>query len=209
MSTIKLHSFPLSGHSHRVEVFLSLLGLDAEIITVDLANGAHKTEDFLKKNSFGQVPVLEDGDITLSDSNAIITYLATTYDDSRSWLPIDTVAAAQVQRYLSISAGLLAYGPAQARLANVFNAAVDKEKVLASSHSLLAVLDAELAERDWLVGDQPTLADVANYSYIAHAPEGDVALDEYSNVKAWLHRFENLPRFIPMQATAVGLAAAA
>ncbi len=53
MSTIKLHRFPLSGHSHRVEVFLSLLGLDAEIITVDLGNGAHKTADFLKKNSFG------------------------------------------------------------------------------------------------------------------------------------------------------------
>ena len=208
MSTIKLHRFPLSGHSHRVEVFLSLLGLDAEIITVDLGNGAHKTEGFLKKNSFGQVPVLEDGDITLSDSNAIITYLATRYDDSRNWLPVDPVAAAQVQRYLSIAAGPLAYGPAQARLANVFNATVDKEKVLASSHSLLAVLDAELAGRDWLVGDQPTLADVANYSYIAHAPEGDVALDEYSNVKAWLRRFESLPRFIPMQATAAGLAAA-
>ena len=100
-------------------------------------------------------------------------------------------------------------GQSQARLANVFNASVDKEKVIASSHSLLAILDAELADREWLVGDQPTLADVANYSYIAHAPEGDVSLDEYSNVKAWLHRFESLPRFIPMQATATGLAAAA
>jgi glutathione S-transferase len=208
MSTIKLHRFPLSGHSHRVEVFLSLLGLDAEIITVDLGNGAHKTGDFLKKNSFGQVPVLEDGDVTLSDSNAIITYLALTYDETRSWLPADAVAAAQVQRYLSIAAGLLAFGPALARLANVFNAPVDKEKAIANSHSLLSVLDAELVGRDWLVGDQPTLADVANYSYIAHAPEGDVALNEYRNVKAWLRRFESLPRFIPMQATAASLEAA-
>ena len=207
MSTIKLHRFPLSGHSHRVELLLSLLGLDAEIITVDLANGAHKTEDFLKKNSFGQVPVLEDGDLTLSDSNAIIGYLATQYDAARSWLPVDAVAAAQVQRYLSIAAGLLAFGPATARLANVFGASVDKESAIAKAHGLLTVLEAEFKGRDWLVGDQPTLADVANYTYIAHAPEGDVSLDGYPQVRAWLQRIENLPRFIPMQATAAGLAA--
>ena len=207
MSTIKLHGFPLSGHSHRVELLLSLLGLDAEIITVDLASGAHKTADFLQKNSLGQVPVLEDGDIILSDSNAIISYLATQYDKARSWLPVDAVAAAQVQRYLSIAAGLVAFGPATARLANVFGASVDKEKAIATAHGLLAVLDAELDGRQWLVGDQPTLADVANYSYIAHAPEGDISLDEYTHVSAWLRRIEGLPRFVPMQATAVGLAA--
>ncbi|OUS10816.1 glutathione S-transferase [Gammaproteobacteria bacterium 54_18_T64] len=207
MSTIKLHRFPLSGHSHRVELFLSLLGLDAEIITVDLANGAQKTPAFLQLNRFGQVPVLEDGDIILSDSNAIISYLASRYDDARRWLPFDGLAAAQVQRYLSIAAGLLAFGPAKARVANVFGTAVDTEKAIAMAHGLLAVLDVELADRDWLVGEYPTLADVANYTYIAHAPEGDVALDDYPHVRAWLQRIENLPGFIPMQATAVGLAA--
>ena len=207
MSTIKLHGFPLSGHSHRVELMLSLLGLDAEIITVDLGNGAHKTAEFLQKNSFGQVPVLEDGDFVLSDSNAIISYLATQYDSARSWLPVNAVSAAQVQRYLSIAAGLVAFGPAAARLANVFGASIDKEKVIASAHALLTTLNTELEGRQWLVGDQPTIADVANYSYIAHAPEGDVSLDNYSHVNAWLKRIENLPRFIPMQATAVGLAA--
>jgi len=184
MSTIKLYRFPLSGHSHRVEFMLSLLGLDAEIITVDLANGAQKTPEFLQKNSFGQVPVLEDGDITLSDANAIITYLASRYDGVRHWLPVDGLAAAQVQRYLSIAAGLVAFGPATARLANVFGAAVDKEKAIATAHGMLAVLDAELAGREWLVGEQATLADVANYTYIAHAPEGDVALDGYPHLVA-------------------------
>ena len=90
----------------------------------------------------------------------------------------------------------------------MFTASIDKEKVLADAHHILSVLDAELADHDWLVGRNPTLADVANYTYIAHAPEGDVSLEQYSNVKAWLHRFEQLPGFIPMQATTVGLAAA-
>ncbi|GAH16135.1 unnamed protein product, partial [marine sediment metagenome] len=52
-----------------------------------------------------------------------------------------------------------------------------------------------------------TIADVANYAYIAHAPEGDVPLDSYPNVRAWLGRIAALPGFVPMQATAVGLAA--
>ena len=80
MSAIKLYRHPLSGHAHRVEVFLSLLGLPSELIDVDLAKGAHKQDEFLKKNIFGQVPVIEDGDITLSDSNAILVYLASKYD---------------------------------------------------------------------------------------------------------------------------------
>ena len=197
MSTIKLHRFPLSGHSHRVELFLSLLGLDAEIITVDLANGAHKTPAFLQLNRFGQVPVLEDGDITLSDSNAIISYLASRYDGARRWLPVDGLAAAQVQRYLSIAAGLLAFGPATARLATVFGAAVDTEKATAMAHDLLAVLDAELDGRDWLVGERPTLADVANYTYIAHAPEGNVALDAYPMYRPGCSALKIYPALYP------------
>jgi len=58
-----------------------------------------------------------------------------------------------------------------------------------------------------LVGNNPTIADVANYAYVAHAPEGDVSLDNYPNVRAWLGRIAALPGFVPMQATAVGLAA--
>jgi len=73
----------------------------------------------------------------------------------------------------------------------------------------LTVLNAHLAGRDWLVGERVSLADVANYTYIAHAPEGDVALDSYPNVISWLKRFEGLSGFVAMQKTAVGLSAAA
>ena len=57
------------------------------------------------------------------------------------------------------------------------------------------------------MGNRPTIADVSNYSYIAHAPEGDVSLDDYPFIRAWLARIENLPGFVPMQSTAIGLAA--
>ncbi len=65
---IRLHRLALSGHSHRVELFMSLLGLPFEIIDVDMLAGAHKKPDFLAMNPFGQVPVIEDGDVTLADS---------------------------------------------------------------------------------------------------------------------------------------------
>jgi glutathione S-transferase len=207
MSTITLYRHALSGHSHRVETFLSILGLPADIVDVDLANGAHKQADYLAKNRFGQVPVLEDGSDTLSDSNAILVYLATRYDTSRTWLPEDLVAAAEVHRFLSVAAGKIAYGPAAARLVNVFGATLDHDNAINTAHAILADLDAHLADRTWLVTEQPTIADIANYAYIAHAPEGDVSLQDYANVRAWLQRIEQLPGFVPMQATAVGLAA--
>jgi glutathione S-transferase len=207
MSNIKLYRHALSGHSHRAQLLLTLLGLDAELVDVDLAAGEHKQAAFLAKNRFGQLPVLEDGDNVIADSNAILVYLAERYDASNTWMPIDPVAAAQVQRFLSTAAGQVAYGPAAARLVNVFGAGLDHKRAIEVAHNLLGVLESHLDGREWLVGDNPTIADVANYAYIAHAPEGDVSLQNYPNVQAWLDRIAALPGFVPMQATAVGLAA--
>lgn len=77
--------------------------------------------------------------------------------------------------------------------------------MIARAHALLKVMDQELATSRYLVGDEPTIADVAGYSYIAHAPEGNVALDEYANVRAWLARIEALPGFVAMPRTVAGL----
>jgi glutathione S-transferase len=191
-----------------VELFLSILNIDAEIVDVDLLAGAHKQPDFLAMNRFGQVPVLEDGDVILSDSNAILVYLASKFDPTRSWLPTNAVAAAEVQRFLSIAAGQLASGPAAARLVTVFGAGLDHQLAIDTAHGLLGVLDAHLDDRNWLVGNRPTIADLSHYAYIAHAPEGGVDLSAYGNVRAWLDRIENLPGFVPMQSTAAGLKAA-
>lgn len=206
MSKLSLYDFPLSGHSHRATLLLSLLGLDANIITVDLKNGAHKQADFLAKNIFGQVPVLVDGETIIADSNAILVYLATKYDPSRRWLPTDAAQAAQVQRFLSVAAGLIANGPASARLVNVFGASLDHQQAIETSHKILAVLEIHLDNRLWLATHHATIADIANYTYIAHAPEGDVSLENYPNIRAWIRRIENLEGFVPMQVTKAGLA---
>lgn len=204
---LRLHRHPLSGHAHRAQLFLSLLNLPFEMIDVDLQNGEHKKLAFLAKNPFGQVPVLEDGDTVISDSNAILVYLATKYDDG-NWLPRDPVGAARVQQWLSLAAGPIASGPATARLITVFRAPLDLERASTIANNLFKVLDAELADRSFALGDRPTIADVAAYSYIAHAPEGGVSLEPYANLSAWLKRVEALPCFVPMQETRAGLRAA-
>jgi len=205
--SIKLYRHPLSGHSHRVELFLSLLELDAELIDVDLMKGAHKAPEFIAKNIFGQVPLLEDGNVTIPDANAILIYLAGKYDVDNNWLPNEAVKQAEVQRFLSVAAGQVAYGPAAARLVTLFGAELDHQKTIAISEQLLTTLETHLSSRSWLATNKPTIADIANYAYIAHAPEGGVTLQNYPNVMAWLKRIEGLPRFVPMQSSSVGLAA--
>lgn len=207
MSNLRLYRHPASGHSHRVELLLSLLDLAAEVVTVDLMSGAQKQSEFLRLNPFAQVPVLSDGGTNLADSNAILTYLAQKYDQGRTWLPADPVLAAQVQQFLSIAAGPIANGPANARLITVFGAAYDPEKTIEASHKILSIIDTHLDGKDWLVGQNPTIADVANYAYIAHAPEGNVDISGYKNIKSWLSRVEALPGFVPLKPTAAGLAA--
>lgn len=204
---IKLFRHPLSGHSHRVELMLSLLGIPIELKFVDLAKGVHKQAEFLAMNAFGQVPVIDDNGTVLADSNAILVYLAQKYGDSQ-WWPSEPVAAAKVQRWLSVAAGQLAAGPATARLITVFGAPYNADETIARSHNLLKVLELELSKSAFLAGSEPTLADVANYTYIAHAPEGNVSLADYPHVRAWLSRIEALRGFIPMQRTAVGLQSA-
>jgi len=204
---MKLYFFPLSGHAHRAHLFLSLIGAPHEMVTVDLKNGQNKTPEYLNMNRFGQVPVLEDEGTYIADSNAILVYAAKKFGKS-DWLPEDPAGAAAVQRWLSVAAGQVAFGPAAARLITVFGAKFNPEEVITRAHNLLKVIETELTGRDWIASNHPTIADVALYSYIAHAPEGNVDLAPYPQVRAWLSRIEGLKGFVPMQQTAAGLRAA-
>ena len=197
-----LHDFALSGHCHRVRLMLSLLDLPYESIAVDLLAGEQRRPPFLALNPFGQVPVLQDGALTLADSNAILVYLAGRYGDE-SWLPKEPARAAAVQRWLSVAAGEIAAGPGTARAQVLFKTPGDRQQSIKRAERLLTVMDGELKPSPFLTGATPTIADVAGYSYIAHAPEGGVSLEPYAHVRAWLARIEQLPGFVGMQRSQV------
>lgn len=203
---MKLYVHPISGHAHRARLFLSLIGAEVDIVEVDLAAGEHKSPEYLAKNRFGQVPILEDGGAAIADSNAIMVYAAKKFSRT-DWLPEDPAGAAAVQRWLSVAAGQIAFGPAAARLITIFKAGFNPEEVIARAHAVLALIEAELAGREWIAADRATIADIALYSYIARAPEGNVDLSAYANVKRWLARIEGLPGFVAFGKTPVGLEA--
>jgi glutathione S-transferase len=195
---LALYGFRLSGHSHRAELMLNLLGLSYQFHQVDLARGEQAAPAFRALNAFGTVPVLRDGDAIIPDSVAIIVYLAMKYDLPRRWLPEDPVQAAQVQRWLSVAQGAVFNGPCKARLVKIFGRPHDYERALAEAAQLLQRLDEAVASQAFLTGPAATLADVAVYSYVAKAPEGGVDLTSYPRVRAWLRHVEALPGFLPM-----------
>ncbi|WP_341210063.1 glutathione S-transferase [Alteromonas stellipolaris] len=198
---------PKSGHCHKVELFMSLLGISYHNHNLDMVNGAHKSAEFITKNPFGQVPVIVDGEHTVSDSNAIIVYLADTYGSDYPWMGTTAIEKANVQRWLSVAAGELAKGPAALRLEYVFGANIDVPTALATTETLLHVMEdtlsgptsrIESSTKAYLATERLTLADIAMYSYIAHAPEGGVSLHPYPAIQSWINRIESLDNFIPM-----------
>jgi len=193
---IVLHGTELSGHAHRVELLLRMLGLPFRYVVASAA--VRGTPEFHELNPLRQIPVLQDGELTLADSNAILVYLAKRYAPGSRWLPEKPVAAAQVQRWLSIAAGQVMYGPAMARMIVQWNFPGDLARAKQIAAGLLRFMNEHLKTRNFLAAEHATIADLACYSYVAHAPEGGIALDEYESVLAWLRRIEALPHFKPI-----------
>ena len=195
-SAITLYGIPLSGHCHRVEQVLLSLGLPYTYSEAPAELRA--SAEFKKLNGLGQIPVLTDGDLVLADSVAIMIYLVKKYAPDSHWLPSEPVAAAEVQRWLSLSAGELRYGPAAARADTLWGDGSRRAAAAKIAERLLAFMNRHLEGREWLATAVPTLADLACYAYVAHAPEGGVPLAPYPAIEAWIARVERLPHFKPM-----------
>ncbi len=129
-------------------------------------------------------------------------YLATAYDKESRWLPHDAAGAARVQRWLSVAAGPLAYGPAAARVAVLFGQP-QEQAPRDTAARLFALMEQHLAKQAFLSAARPTIADIALYAYTAHAPEGGVSLAPYPQVRQWLARIEALPGFVGLARSAV------
>ena len=200
---MKLYDFGRSGNCYKIRLFLSLLDLPHETVTVNLPGGEHREPWFLRINPEACVPVLVDGDLTLQDSSAILVYLARRWADGK-WLPQEPLAAAQVTRWLAFEQGMMRYGLARGR-----SIALNNPIRLAGTGSLeecrrigadaLALLETQLTRTAWLVGnDRPTIADVACYPYSLLAPEAGLSLEPYPAIRRWFGDIESLPGYRAM-----------
>lgn len=194
---MKLYSFELSGNCYKVRLFLSLLKVDCEIVPINIPGGEQKSPAFLQKNPLGELPVLEDGELILRDSQAILVYLALKYGNE-DWLPTIPSEMGRVMQWLSTACNEIARGLADARFHEKFKMDLDIKMAHEKSRAILTVIDQHLEDKDWLELDRATIADIACFPYIALAHEGGVSLDPYPSVQQWIARVKTLPNFISM-----------
>ena len=191
---MKLYMTKGSGNAYKVSLLLSMLNIKYDPVILDTANKEHKKKPFLDLNPRGQVPVIEDNGRVLWDSSACLAYLARKHGGNQ-WLPSDPGEAGEVQQWIALASNEIQFGLQYARgiVRGIRGGHYDECAELGRQG--LAILDARLASNQWLALGRPTIADVACYPYTARAPEGNISLEPYPAVQAWIKRFEALPGY--------------
>lgn len=194
---MKLYDFDLSGNCYKVRLLCALLNVPVDLVPVDLKSGAHKRSPLIDLNAFGQIPIFEDNELILRDSHAILVYIARKWG-GEAWLPTDAGSMALVTQWLMVAENEISRGQADARRHDKFGAQLDVVEAREKATRVLSIMDKHLADRDWLVLDRPTIADIACMPYVAVGWEGGVPFDPYPAVAAWVGRIKKLPHFVGM-----------
>jgi glutathione S-transferase len=187
---VRLYDYPASGNCYKVRLLLSLLGREYERVLVDIFAGETLTDAYADVNPVRETPVLElDSGERIAQSPAILWYLA----EDTPFLPAERVARAQVLQWLAFEQERVMGGIGGTR----FRRLTGRPEVagrLAVGEQALAVLEAHLDGRDWLVGERCTIADVAVFGY-GHVA-ADAGLAAGPAVAAWMERIRALPGFV-------------
>lgn len=190
---MKLYDYAASANCYKVRLLLAQLGRDYERVPVDIFGGDTLTDEFAAINPARSTPVLEHpSGVFLPESNAILLHLA----KATLFLPDDP----QVYRWLFFeqadvvpAIGGLRFRLITGRLQPDEPDAVHRRS---AAHDVLTLLEGRLAERDFLVGDSYSVADIGLYGYVHVAHEADLDLAPYDAVRAWLERVEAQPGFV-------------
>jgi len=196
---MKLHFHPLSHNVRRVRLTAAVLGIELEETLVDVTKGEHKAPAFLALNPNGALPVLEDGEFVLTESRAIMQYLASKKPEA-GLLPRDERGRAEVTRWLFWDAAH--WSPTLATIAfeRVIKpvmglGAPDTAKVeenLKNVQRWGAVLDGHLAGRTYVVGSTLTIADLSLATSLMYAKQSEAPVAQFGNVEAWFGRIAAL-----------------
>lgn len=196
---MQLYDLELSGNCYKVRLFLALIGESYTLEPVAFLDGEHKTEAFIERNPFGEIPLLVDEDVRLRDSQAILVYLARKYV-RQDWYPTGAHEEARVMQWLMVAENEIARGPNDARLHDKFGYSIDVAAARNRASHILGILEKHLLNREWLELERPTIADIACFPYVALSHEGGVSLQPYPSVRSWVERVKALPGFISMPA---------
>lgn len=196
---LRLYDRELSGNAYKVRLLMALLGLAHEKIDVRMENGKNVVDDeYLRLNPRGQIPTLQDGDVTLWGSTAILCYLASRYDADARWLPREPAHLGAVMQWMELAQNEILSGLGLARIIRLFGVAGDLEQAQRAGLRALEVLESRLAAADWLAGDHATVADIACFPYTALAGQGGIDTAPFPATRRWIERVTALDGFVPM-----------
>lgn len=198
-----LYGSAISGNCWKPAFMLRQRGLPFRWEEVDVLSGASRTPQFLALNPNGRVPLLQlpDGRL-LAESNAMLLHLG----EGSAWLPQDAYDRAKVYEWLFFEQYTHEPSVATVRFWVAYLGKGEEwaqkiAETMARGYAALGVMERQLQNTPFLVGDAPTLADVALYAYTHVAHEGGYRLDDYPALRAWLARFAAQPGFAPMPCT--------
>jgi len=191
---MRLHDYAASGNCYKVRLLLALLGRSYERVPVDIFAGDTLTDDYAALNPLRETPVLElESGETLAQSNAILWYLA----EGTGFLPSSQLERAQVAQWLCFEQERVMSGIGAARFRIMTGRAPELVAArLALGEGALAVLDAHLRDRAYLVGDRLSIADVSVFAYTHVAPDAGYDLARYPAVGAWLDQVRGETGFV-------------
>lgn len=189
----RLHGFYTQNTLKTLYVLDEIVG-DYEFVFVDLSKGKHRSDEFLKMNPVGKVPVLEHGGGYLFESGAICRYVANV--TGSELYPADSMQRGEVDQWMDFFSCHLgrwmtklyfeAVIKPRMQLGDPDAAGIEEAKRYTAQQ--LKILDAHLAGRDWLANDALSIADLFAFAYVEQHSDADVSLDEYPGVRAWLDR---------------------
>jgi glutathione S-transferase len=197
-----LYDYILSASCYRVRLMAALAGAKLDLRAVNFHPGAeHRGPELMALNPAGTIPILKDGDLVLTQSTAMLSYLAAGH--APEWLGEDSpVMRAKVAQWLAF-AQRLSESAGGARLHDMLNFPGDIIALRRSATRALRELEAAISAARrrggiFLAGDRPTIADIACFPYVALAPDGGLPLDAYPSIRLWMRAIRGLPGFVEM-----------
>ena len=198
---LKLFGHPVSIHARKVHFALEELGVPHHYHFVDLLKGEQRSAEFRAVNPSGKVPVLEDGDLQLPESGAILRYLGENYGHGKL-LPHDKKLRARVDQWMfwqATEGGPVLVKPFYIRLMERMQGVAPDEaafqQAVQACDAPLQHLDEALAGKKFLVGDSLTIADIALCESIFQLSMVGVGVSKFENVQRWFSALGERPAF--------------
>ena len=195
---MKLYNHDYSPNAKRARVGAREAGVDVEMVQIDFAKGEHKAPAYVAKNPNGKVPTFEDSDGTVIwESPAILVYLAEKHPE-KNLLPKDIINRTDALRWMfwnasHLEAAIFTVGFERVIKPNLLKQPADEARVavgLADFNRFAPVLNAHLEGRDWIVGKQFTIADIAIGTSLEFGTMAKIDLAQFKHLGAWLGRLQ-------------------